>query len=125
MQQRGRGDQYQKKQRHDDWRDDPVGHAKLGQDRLLFAGGSVRDPQSPMEAVGRIGDGGRYACAPAIASGKAWNPLETTWRRRPGTSFSEKPMAYRSERAHAASMDEVGTGGALFAAALPAEGTQP
>ena len=53
MQERGRSDQNQQKQRYDDGRDDPVGQAKLGQHTLLFSGGSARYPQSPMEAVGK------------------------------------------------------------------------
>src|SRR6185437_1369828 len=52
MQKRGRSDQNQEKQRHDDGRDYPVGQAKLGQHTLLFSGGSASYPQSPVEAVG-------------------------------------------------------------------------
>lgn len=44
-------DQQQKKERDDDRWHDPVGQMKPGQFTLLFLGGSVRNSQSPMDAV--------------------------------------------------------------------------
>ena len=61
--------------------------------RSSFCGGSVRDPQSPIDAVGSAVIFELYACVPGIASLKRGIQLsktsDDTWAR-PNVTFRER-----------------------------------